>query len=261
MGIDWKQESQRFDEVAELYEAYRPGYPQALIDTLIAFSGLQQGDRILEIGSGTGKATALFAERGFSITCLEPGRNLAAVAARKFKDNPRIRIEHIRFEDWQAPIEVFDALISAQAYHWVPKEYRMVKAAQVLRPAGHIALFWNMSPYIDSPLRRDLDQVYHQLAPEIHKDEVDVEQTIQKVSQEIRDSGLFDQPRIERFPWSRRLTVESYLGLLNTFSDHLRLSEVTRKALFHSVAEAINNHGGEIERHYLAVLHIAKKKG
>ena len=49
MDIDWKQESQRFDGVAELYDAYRPSYPQALIETLIAYSGLQPGNRILEV--------------------------------------------------------------------------------------------------------------------------------------------------------------------------------------------------------------------
>jgi ubiquinone/menaquinone biosynthesis C-methylase UbiE len=260
METDWKQESQRFDSVAELYDTYRPGYPEGLIKSLITHSNLRPGDRILEVGSGTGKATEQLAGRGYSITCLEPGRNLAAIAARKFIHQPEIRFEHARFEDWESPAGGFDLLLSAQAFHWVPQEVRFIKAAQVLRPGGHLALIWNMYPYIDSPLRRDLDRVYRQCAPEISKDIVDIEPIIQQTSQEIRDSGFFDPPCIERFPWSRRMTVESHLGLLNTFSDHLRLYKENRKSLFDGIAETILHHGGEIEHHYLAVLHIARKR-
>ena len=60
-----------FDEIAELYDRARPGYPEALVDDVVALSGIAPGGRILEIGSGTGKATEAFARRGFRIVCLE----------------------------------------------------------------------------------------------------------------------------------------------------------------------------------------------
>jgi hypothetical protein len=46
---------------------------------------------------------------------------------------------------------------------------------------------------------------------------------------------------------------------LNTYSDHLRLPEQTRQSLFEGVAEVIEQHGGFIERPYLAVLYVARK--
>ena len=63
-----------FDAASELYQRARPDYPAALIDAVIEITGVRAGDRLLEIGCATGKATLPFARRGFRITCIEPGR-------------------------------------------------------------------------------------------------------------------------------------------------------------------------------------------
>ena len=55
-----------FDEAAELYDRARPGYPERLYDDLFALSGLSPGDRVVEIGPGTGQATAPMLKRGWS---------------------------------------------------------------------------------------------------------------------------------------------------------------------------------------------------
>ena len=45
-----EQRSRTFDEVADLYDRFRPGYPAALADDVIRLSGIPAGGRILEIG-------------------------------------------------------------------------------------------------------------------------------------------------------------------------------------------------------------------
>ena len=55
--INLQEESRRFDGVAALYDIYRPNYPEKLIEAIILMTGLQPDSEILEIGSGTGKAT------------------------------------------------------------------------------------------------------------------------------------------------------------------------------------------------------------
>lgn len=259
-AIDWKKESQRFDGVADLYETYRPSYPTELIDDVVQLSEIQPDGEIVEIGSGTGKATRLFAERGFSILCLEPGQNLIDVAKESLKSYPQVRFERARFEAWEAKQRKFDLLISAQAFHWVPAEVRFVKAASVLKSQGHLALFWNMYPGIDGEMGHDLDEIYHRQAPEIVREDIPLEKVIQDRAKSLHEDDRFEQVTVRTYPWRIRYETKTYLGLLNTYSDHLRLSEKRRKALFESIAALIDQHGGQIARPYLAVLYFARRK-
>jgi trans-aconitate methyltransferase len=67
--------------VAELYDRARPSYPAGAIDALLAHGALAPGDRVIEVGAGTGKATELLAARGLRVLALEPSAEMAAVAA------------------------------------------------------------------------------------------------------------------------------------------------------------------------------------
>jgi SAM-dependent methyltransferase len=257
--INWQEQGQRFDGVADLYDAYRPAYPEELIETVIATTGIQPGGKILEIGGGTGKATALLARRGFSILCIEPGKNLAAVAARKLKDFPYVAFETVTFEDWPECPSEFDLVMSAQAFHWVPKEIGYAKAASVLKENGYLALFWNMYPDPKGEIYSDLNQVYQECAPELTGPSICWESLSKQREQEIVESGYFGPLQVRKFPWSARYDTGQYLGLLNTYSDHLGLPQGKKASLFEGVAEVINKHGGYIEKPYVAVLYIAQK--
>ena len=71
---------QTFDAAAARYDRVRPEYPGALYDDLVTLAGLTPGDHLLEVGCATGKATRPLARRGYRITCVELGAELAAVA-------------------------------------------------------------------------------------------------------------------------------------------------------------------------------------
>src|ERR1022692_4287085 len=137
-----RQQRVVFGEAADLYDRARPGYPEQLVDDVLAFVGVDS-PRVVEIGAGTGKATVAFATRGLEIVAIEPSAEMAAVARRNCALFSRVSLRMSDFEDWQNDSGSFDLLISGQAWHWVSPGVRYVKARRLLEPSGSLALFWN----------------------------------------------------------------------------------------------------------------------
>ena len=90
-----------FDVVADLYHRIRPGYPAGLFEDLAIETGLHAGAMVVEIGAGTGQATRRLLERGWSVTALEPGPALAAVARRTVTGVGDLNVVVAPFEQWE----------------------------------------------------------------------------------------------------------------------------------------------------------------
>ena len=261
LEIDWKKDSRSFDTVAELYDTYRPSYPAPLVEQILSTTGIPNGGRILEIGSGTGKATMLFAQRGYSILCIEPGKHLAEIARKKLATFSKVKFQVTTFEDWESKGDLFDLVISAQAFHWVTQEIRYEKTAHVLKPMRYLAIFWNHYLPLEDSIHQKINQVYQRYAPELASDKPNAHKDSQYWINELSENDYFDLMEVKRFPWSEAYSTQHYLGLLNTYSDHLRLSEERRQQLFAAIKEALKQEGGRIEKPYEAVAYIARKRG
>jgi ubiquinone/menaquinone biosynthesis C-methylase UbiE len=185
---------------------------------------------------------------------------MVAVARQKLKSFPKVEFVVTAFEDWTEPESEFDLVISAQAFHWVSKETGYAKAARVLKPGGNIALFWNTPMDLEGELFEALNKVYQAYVPEMSKrHRHSYKQATQLQVKEITEDGYFGGVEIRSYPWSARYTTEEYIGLLGTYSDHLRLPEDQRNQLFEGVTQVLHQHGGFIERPYEAVAFIAGK--
>jgi SAM-dependent methyltransferase len=252
-----------FDKIAHAYDHYRPSYPAAMIDHIERAVKLGPQSRLLEIGCGPGKATILFAERGYEILCIEPGSNLIDIAAENLGGYP-VSFIHCLFEDWQETPHAFDLVYSGQAFHWIPQEVGYEKAAAALKPGGYLALFWNRAPSRGDALRREIDAVYQRCAPELIDEAKQNPKELAKFEMEqaaeIQASGLFHDVAVLRFPWSQPYTTEQYLGLISTHSDHIVLQKERLDCLLEGVGNAIERSGGSLELHYSTVLYLAHKK-
>jgi SAM-dependent methyltransferase len=142
-----------FGETADEYDRFRPGYPDALVDDVLALAGPGPA---LEVGAGTGKATVPFAARGLDLTAVEPDPRMAVVLRRRVTEP--IEIVVASFEDW-APDRRYGLLFSAQAWHWIDPDRRAALARAALAPGGLLALFWNSSYVADAGLHAALAEV------------------------------------------------------------------------------------------------------
>lgn len=244
-----------FDEVALQYDAMRPGYPDALVDRVLCRARLKAGDRILEVGAGTGIATLPYAVRGYRILCLEPGPNLAAIARRKVAAYAGVEVREQDFESWEVEPGAFGLLFSATAWHHVDPGVRYTKARLALKPRGALAIYanWNVGVYEEG------QAAYRRFVPEWNgKLRETVEVRMERALASLRGSGCFTRIETARFPWRATFTEDQYIALLGTFSDHLLIPADSREALFGALRDCIRRAGGSVSRDFESVLFLAE---
>lgn len=252
-----------FDQVAEIYDEVRPGYPKQAIEDIISISDIPDAGSILEVGCGTGQATLPFAKRGYSIHCLEMGENLARIASYKLKPYPGVKVENITFEDWPAQPNAFDIVLSATAFHWIPSEIGFPKAADYLKENGYLALLSNMHPMPYSGFFERVQDLYREFVPEWKdpREGLSTDEKIHLGEENIDTTGIFEKVMVKRYSWTVEFYAEQYVKLLCTFSDHMNLDENRRLALFNKIRDLINReYNGKIQRPYLTVLYLARKR-
>ncbi|MHB8489023.1 MAG: class I SAM-dependent methyltransferase [Candidatus Dormibacteria bacterium] len=240
-----------FGGVAELYERVRPSYPPALIDALME-AGPQ---RVLDVGCGTGKAARLLIERGCDLLGVEPDPSMAAIARRH-----GIRVEGSTFETWDPLDRVYDLIVSGQAWHWVDPVVGVAKAGSLLRPGGHLGVFWNRG-WPEKGAQQALDAVYRRFAPEIAKTSValnPVEEPADRLD-EFRRGGVFTQVEARAFPWAAVYDRSGWIDLIATHSDHVRLPDARRRVLLDAVGDAVDALGGTMTYQYSTLLVLAQR--
>ena len=240
-----------FGRVAELYDRARPSYPAGAIDAVVSHGALAARADVVEVGAGTGKATALLAARGLNVLGLEPSREMAAVARMRCAEYPGVRIVEADFERWRPQARVA-AVVSVQAWHWIAPETRYLKAHDTLVRGGTLAAIWTLPDWARCAARDSLRHAYRSAAASLAADfpmHPDSEPTrlAGHWAAETEASGRFTAPEILAFAWSKTYGTKDYLALLQTHQDHILLDGAERARLLEAIGSVIDAEGGSLE--------------
>lgn len=250
----------KFNEDVSNYDKWRPNYVPELYDEIIRYSDINETKKAIEIGIGTGQATLPILKTKCKLTAIEIGEKLAEYSRQKFASYKNFEIFNIDFESFHSNNNTFDLIYSATAFHWIPEETGYTKAFDLLKSGGALALFWN-HPFVnraDDLLHSEIRKVYHKYKPsdkkpvEFHKNDcTTIEETIKRYGFINCYSKLFFQ--------IRTFSAESYVALLNTYSDHRALPEDIRNRLDNEIIFAINNFDGKLNVYNTMDLYLAQK--
>jgi SAM-dependent methyltransferase len=249
-----------FGAVAASYDRLRPRYPDRLVDDVVA---MLPGRNVLEVGAGTGIATAAFAARGMAMTCVEPDAAMAAVLTAKLAGNPELRLDVATFQDWSAARPAgapgFDGLVCGQAWHWTDPATRWADAAAALREGGVLALFWNDENYADPRIPQAYTAAYDRRGIEIRtvwpaaRRALDQDRIVGEKSpdgwlpkQHRKASGFFTALHTRQYHWSRRVPVTDYVAGINTSSAHLILPPEVRDDLTAELVATLAGYGDDV---------------
>ncbi len=257
-----------FEQVPELYERARPGYPAELFADLVDLAGLTVDGSILEVGCGTGQATHPLSELGFQVTAVEPGAGLAGLARQRLAEFARTKIEVSSFESWDDQQRRFDLVVAASSWHWVDPSVGWRRAHDVLRADGWMAILGHVV------VRRPDEPELYDETTELHRryapnspdwghppTEVEVRATSRGWGPPNDDhEGLFGPTTVRWYPTVQTFDGAGMADHLRTLSPYRRLEERDREGLVEAIADHVRTHlGDRIKRNYLSVLRTAPR--
>ncbi|WP_328294913.1 methyltransferase domain-containing protein [Kineococcus sp. NBC_00420] len=211
-----------FGAVAEAYERSRPSYPDEALDWLLP----PGARRVLDLGAGTGKLTRSLVARGLEVVAVEPTPGMRGQFARVLPD---VELLDGTGEAIPLPDASVDAVLMAQAWHWVDPDTASPEVARVLRPGGRLGLLWNVRDagvewiaQLDRLLPGPGEEQLGSLAPRV----------------------AVPFGPVERYDvrWSDPVTVESLLDLTRSRSWVIALDETHRERVLEDVRAQAQAH-------------------
>ncbi len=252
-----REVAESFGQDAQRYDRARPSYPDALVARIVAES---PGRDVLDVGCGTGIAARQFQAAGCRVLGVDPDARMAEIARQG-----GLEVDVATIEAWDPAGRAFDAIVAAQAWHWVDPVAGAAKAAQALRPGGRLAVFWNA--FQPPPgLAQALDSAYRQAMPDARGfwTRPIVEMYLAgcgKAADAIRQTGAFGDPEQWRFDWERRYTRDEWLDQVPTFGGSAQLPPATLEALLAGIGAAVDAVGGSFTMQYATVAATAARAG
>ncbi|MFN6559531.1 MAG: class I SAM-dependent methyltransferase [Nostoc sp. ChiSLP01] len=256
--MDLEQRRTWYSPVADVYYNARPHYPKELIDQSIALAQLDSDASILEVGCGPGNATVAFAGFGFSMTCLEPNQDFCHLAQHNCAQYPKVTICNTSFEEWELEAKQFNAVISANAFHWIPPGIRYTKAAEAMYDNGFLILLWNLTPEPNYEVYQAIKEVYQAYAPSLVRYEgAEIQAEILRgFGQEILDSNCFKELVVEQTACEVTYSIDDYFKLLSTLR---KLEPQAKELLFTGLREKLEKFGDSVQLSFLSAVHVARK--
>jgi len=137
-----KDKSWDFDRSAERYDAnvmsdsryYHARYDEVL-DTVAETANLVPGERVLDIGTGTGNLAVRCLARGAQVVGVDPSESMLAKARQKVGAIAEAEFCHCAepFLSLPIPDASFDAVVSTYAYHHIPHRLKAKSVREMLR--------------------------------------------------------------------------------------------------------------------------------
>jgi ubiquinone/menaquinone biosynthesis C-methylase UbiE len=258
-----KQEKlrQTFDIDPVLYDSARPYYPDSLFTKLLEATQISEGASLLEIGLGTGRATAPLADRGFKITAIDIGTNMVKFAQQKFAQYTNVEVINASFEVIELTKNHFDLIYSATAFHWIDPKVKYAKSHELLKQAGYLAIIGteHVSDEHGDDFFHATQPLYNKWIPSETNNGYRLPEAVD-ILPEPFDEELFSPILFDKFPVRIDYDTVTYCELLRTFSDLLSLPKAAQEGFLGEMAELIRgDFNDKITKHSVISLSIARK--
>ncbi|MCB9450327.1 MAG: class I SAM-dependent methyltransferase [Anaerolineaceae bacterium] len=130
-----------FGKTAKDYGQYRAGFPDAFFERLAESGVGQPGQRLLDLGTGTGTVARGLAGQGCHVTAIDPSPQLLD-QARQLDVQAGVQVNYLvaRAEDTGLANRQFDVVTAGQCWHWFDRPRAAQEAMRLLVPGGYLVI-------------------------------------------------------------------------------------------------------------------------
>lgn len=130
-----------FGRTASDYASHRAGFPEALFERLLRCGVVAPGQRLLDLGAGTGSLARGFARCGLEVIGLDPSRPMLD-EARRLDRAAGVVVDYIeaRAESTGLAGASLDAVTAGQCWHWFERARAAREILRLLRPGGRVVI-------------------------------------------------------------------------------------------------------------------------
>ena len=215
--------------------------------------------RVVDLAAGTGRLTRELVGAGATVTAVEPVDEMRALIDRA--DAVPGTAEALPFGDGE-----IDAVFVAEAFHWFDAPAALREIARVLRRGGGLALLWNVGlPQDDEQawrpevVERVRDIYYH---PHGRRVPAASGNDPRDETAEWRTGPgweLFEPLELRSFEHLQRMTRETYLAFVSSWSYVGAMDDEPRADLLSDIGAILDRHGvTEFDQRWRTDLHLTR---
>ncbi len=129
-----------FGKSVQDYLRYRAGFPSSFFERVARFGVGQAGQRVLDLGSGTGTVAHGFASAGCRVVALDPSSAMLHGAQHIQPTTASLGYVRAFAETLPFAEDTFEVVVAAQCWHWFDRPKVAQGVRQLLRPNGQIVI-------------------------------------------------------------------------------------------------------------------------
>lgn len=130
-----------FGKTAVDYGKHRAGFPSRFFQEVIGYGIGLPGQKIVDLGTGTGTLARQFAQQGCAVIGLDVSEDMLT-QARQHAAEAGVHVDFrlARAEQTALPSGAFDVIAAGQCWHWFERAAAAAECFRLLRPGGLLVI-------------------------------------------------------------------------------------------------------------------------
>lgn len=194
---------EKFTGKAELYEKYRPSYPDELIDFLYDNA---RCEAVADVGAGTGKFTRCLLKKPWRVTAVEPNADMRG----KLEEIAGLTIVNALAESTGLADKSVGLVTAAQAFHWFDKEKFAGECKRILTDGGKLAVVW--SSFVEEGLSARRTELCEKYSIELQIKKAMGDDSYKRENDALLRGGYFKSVEVAEYSGERVFDKDSFVG-------------------------------------------------